>query len=492
MKKIIAVLLSAILLLGLLTASASAAEDSKCGEALAQTLVDTVDNEMLDVYVEYQFSVTPKEELEQRAREICNYPEDERSATMEQVNEFIRTYRRLVHEDRVNSATAVMKKLGIYDNIVMLQYSPDRGEHVPVVDIDNFFYGIPSAPCRFILSAAKIRDLLTKEEVTFADLYILENLQWYKDFYQKTDEPEPTEEWQFANAFYRFVQAEEASDYTYEELYYHYQDDIMDWVLVRALPNRQEPAYVPTILPIGGRIIEGDLLRMPFMTSYGVYHVSENKFYGLEQLSETYNNYNGLVEALEAFNIGTQSGDNPDNDFQNNFVEWSVFKYGKECLAEGYRYNELYKHFTKDENDWVLIDAEYFLDQPAVETWIHIGGRNIMSGSLCAPFKCCYGIYDVEQNTFYDLGDLAKDYSKYNGLIETLDALKIGNLTGDVNLDNTVSISDVTSIQRKLAEYEKYSNYQCGLSDVNNDGEVTITDATAIQLYLAQLITDFG
>ena len=73
-----------------------------------------------------------------------------------------------------------------------------------------------------------------------------------------------------------------------------------------------------------------------------------------------------------------------------------------------------------------------------------------------------------------------------------MEALKIGNLTGDVNLDNTVSISDVTSIQRKLAEYEKYSTYQCGLSDVNKDGEVTIADATAIQLYLAQFITDFG
>ena len=138
------------------------------------------------------------------------------------------------------------------------------------------------------------------------------------------------------------------------------------------------------------------------------------------------------------------------------------------------------------------MDAKYLLPEPDVETWIHIGGRNIMSGSLCAPFKCCYGIYDVEENTFYDLGDLAKDYSKYAGLIETLEALKIGNLTGDVNLDNTVSISDVTSIQRKLAEYEKYSTYQCGLSDVNKDGEVTIADATAIQLYLAQFITDFG
>ena len=233
-------------------------------------------------------------------------------------------------------------------------------------------------------------------------------------------------------------------------------------------------------------------LCAPFKCCYGIYDVEQNNFYDLADLTDNYSKYNGLIEALEALSIGTQSGDTPDNDFRNNFVEWSVLQNGERCLTDGYQYKELYRHYSDNKLDWVLVDAKYLLPEPDVETWIHIGGRNIMSGSLCAPFKCCYGIYDVEENTFYDLGDLAKDYSKYAGLIETLEALKIGNLTGDVNLDNTVSISDVTSIQRKLAEYEKYSTYQCGLSDVNKDGEVTIADATAIQLYLAQFITDFG
>lgn len=366
MKKIITVLLTATMLLCMVTVSASAAEDSKCGEALAQVLANADDGDMLDVYVEYHFSVTPKEELEQRAREICNYTEDDRSVTMEQVNAYIRTYRRLVHEDRVNSATAVMKKLGIYDNIVMLRYSPDRGEHVPVVDIDTLFYGIPSAPCRFMLSAAKIRELLTKDELAFADLYVLENLQWYKDFYQMTDEQEPKEEWQFSNEFYRFAQAGEMSDYTYEELYYHYQDDTIDWVLVRALPNRQEPTYVPTILRVGDRIIEGDLLRTPFTTSYGVYIVSENKFYGLEQLSETYKNCNGLIETLGALHIGTV------------------------------------------------------------------------------------------------------------------------NIIGDTDGDGKVTISDVTAIQRHLAEIKELTATESINADTNGDGAVDINDATYLQKYLAE------
>ena len=120
-----------------------------------------------------------------------------------------------------------------------------------------------------------------------------------------------------------------------------------------------------------------------------------------------------------------------------------------------------------------------------------IGGRKIFSGSLCAPFKCCYGIYDVKENCFYDLDELSDNYSKYAGLIETLETLEIGKPTGDANLDNTVSISDVTCIQRMLAEYDQFTKYQNGLSDVNKDSKVNIADATDIQRYSAQLITDF-
>lgn len=76
--------------------------------------------------------------------------------------------------------------------------------------------------------------------------------------------------------------------------------------------------------------------------------------------------------------------------------------------------------------------------------------------------------------------------------MEALESLKIGNPTGDADLDNTVSISDVTSIQRRIAELNQFNSYQNSLSDVDNDGEVTISDATMIQLYLAQLIDELG
>lgn len=185
------------------------------------------------------------------------------------------------------------------------------------------------------------------------------------------------------------------------------------------------------------------------------------------------------------FDDDDDDDDDDDSDaYLSTFVSWSKSKYGENCLANGYSYNELSK-----QTNWVLVEAKYLSPEPEAETWVHIGGRHIMSDSLCAPFKCGYGVYDVNESRFYDLDEISGDYSKYNGLIETLEALKIGNPTGDADLDNTVSISDATCIQKSLAGLCQFTSYQNGLSDVDKNGEVTIDDATTIQMYLAQLIT---
>ena len=59
-------------------------------------------------------------------------------------------------------------------------------------------------------------------------------------------------------------------------------------------------------------------------------------------------------------------------------------------------------------------------------------------------------------------------------------------LLGDANQDGKVTISDVTAIQRVLAELEAFSDLQISLADANQDGVVTIDDATTVQKYLAE------
>ena len=57
---------------------------------------------------------------------------------------------------------------------------------------------------------------------------------------------------------------------------------------------------------------------------------------------------------------------------------------------------------------------------------------------------------------------------------------------GNPNLDLKISISDVTAIQRHLAEVEEFSAEQYPLADVDGNGVVNIDDATLIQMYLAE------
>ena len=59
-------------------------------------------------------------------------------------------------------------------------------------------------------------------------------------------------------------------------------------------------------------------------------------------------------------------------------------------------------------------------------------------------------------------------------------------LIGDTNLDGNITISDVTAIQRHLAELELFTNEQLALADTNDDGIINITDATHLQKYLAE------
>lgn len=60
---------------------------------------------------------------------------------------------------------------------------------------------------------------------------------------------------------------------------------------------------------------------------------------------------------------------------------------------------------------------------------------------------------------------------------------------GDVNLDNIVSISDATTIQKHLASYFTLNEVQMKLADVDQNDSVTINDVTTIQRALVGALT---
>ena len=61
-----------------------------------------------------------------------------------------------------------------------------------------------------------------------------------------------------------------------------------------------------------------------------------------------------------------------------------------------------------------------------------------------------------------------------------------GTICGDADGDGNVSISDVTSVQRAIAELYDDA-FDAKAADVDGDGKVTVNDATLIQYYLAEL-----
>lgn len=57
--------------------------------------------------------------------------------------------------------------------------------------------------------------------------------------------------------------------------------------------------------------------------------------------------------------------------------------------------------------------------------------------------------------------------------------------SGDINGDGSVTISDVTAIQRYLAEMQSFYEEERMVADTNADGVIDISDATYLQMYLA-------
>ncbi|MBQ1238552.1 MAG: dockerin type I repeat-containing protein, partial [Ruminococcus sp.] len=51
--------------------------------------------------------------------------------------------------------------------------------------------------------------------------------------------------------------------------------------------------------------------------------------------------------------------------------------------------------------------------------------------------------------------------------------------------DGSVTISDVTAIQRYLAEMQSFYEEERMVADTNADGVIDISDATYLQMYLA-------
>ena len=57
---------------------------------------------------------------------------------------------------------------------------------------------------------------------------------------------------------------------------------------------------------------------------------------------------------------------------------------------------------------------------------------------------------------------------------------------GDVNYDGTISVADVTEIQKHIAELDAFTDAQLDAAGTNGDGVTDNADATRLQEYIAE------
>lgn len=92
-----------------------------------------------------------------------------------------------------------------------------------------------------------------------------------------------------------------------------------------------------------------------------------------------------------------------------------------------------------------------------------------------------YGLIKQDDGTWNDLKGFSYAYHSIGFICKT-PLHKIG----DTNLDGYITISDVTAIQRHLAELAIFTDEQLAAADTNGDRKVDIDDATHLQKYLAE------
>ena len=134
-----------------------------------------------------------------------------------------------------------------------------------------------------------------------------------------------------------------------------------------------------------------------------------------------------------------------------------------------------------EESSMLMVENGYILSSDNLND-VKLNANN-KDFSAEATFSTDYDsvfIYEIDENTI----GLKVD-TDGNGTYETelpTDTFEIG----DVNGDGNITISDVTEIQRHLAELIHFTDDQLILADTNGDGKVDIGDATHLQKFLAE------
>lgn len=160
-------------------------------------------------------------------------------------------------------------------------------------------------------------------------------------------------------------------------------------------------------------------------------------------------------------------------------------------------YEEFFRHKNANgEVDWELVRAKAGSDSD-VPSYYEFGNRVLDEQKSDSPFTFNAGIYNAKRGRFLDITDCkAEDYPDLEAVWTEIG---YGRLIGDMDGDNSLTVSDAAIIQRCAADITPYPEDDANpaaesnpdavryFSDFDADGDRGIVDATMIQRYIADM-----
>lgn len=273
MKRIISILLFVILIMSIIVTPAFAQENSKLEENLATALEKMQDDEKLEVWL-FVVDTVDEDLVVQQTYEECGLTK-ETATTLEEVNLYQKTYRKIKSSFYKEFNEEVFKKFDVADE-----------------DVVFFSTMTPSFILR--VSKAKVYELAQLDEVVSIGVYKL----------PIKPQPDHIFEAEFIEKYSEIIFSE---SHEYDELYYHYdKNGDMDWALVYECSYNSSPwnyhiMYKDRILMYGG--------YFPFSFAYGVYDAKAGEFYDILNDKFNFDDYKDLEVIFDSFMPGYPIGD---------------------------------------------------------------------------------------------------------------------------------------------------------------------------------------
>ncbi len=273
MKKLVSILMVAILAFSCLSITAFADANSKISSAVTNVLEKVEDDFKVQIFITL-YDVVDEDLVLQKTYEECGLT-SETAKTKEEIDLYQKTYRNVKADMNEAHNKAVLEKMGIDDKDILFM-----SRLTPMIVLKA--------------TKAKVFELAQLEEVASIDLY-------------KTPLfPQPDH--LFEEIFLERYEGSIQSDtHDYDELYYHYDENgDIDWALIEQCSYNAPPWEYHRVFK--GRVfMYGD--DYPFSFRYGIYDVKADKFYDIINENFDYSKYDDLEEVFESFNFGYLIGD---------------------------------------------------------------------------------------------------------------------------------------------------------------------------------------